>query len=397
MPHKNTRSKSTPRSGRLAPDGRDPSGDYRSPALRGGSADSWADEAQRSGSNLQSHLALGLPGSQQDADNDNDDTTLFRRPGEWVSQLSTLVGHKTPEKLEDLDAPFRRGAPEPASRPQPPAARPRPPRPQPRPQPVAAEPRTPARDSLEPVQGELQRSLRPTRSRRRTALALSLPLFGALGALLVWNTPRAQWPLWKLPNAAITPTAATRSLTFPPRAPEPPVAPVAPPPAAAAPVLEPIVEDVPEEVTAPAPEAKPQKLSPREARRARAAERRARRGGRQSERISFTRQITPLPLTSTKDDDTTVEPEVGAGILQINSRPWARVFVDGRFVGNTPQRSLRLTAGWHRVRLINEPMGMSKSLDIEISAGQTARFIEMLEEDTVAKPWDQSLPPSSKR
>ena len=359
------------------------------------SADSWADEAQRSGSNLQSHLALELPGAQQDADNDNDDTTLFRRPSEWVSQLSTLVGHKTPEKLEDLDAPVRRAPPAPAQRPPPPAARPQPPAARPRPpipQPVAAEPRTPARDSLEPVQGALQRSLHPAGSRRRTALALSLPLFGALVGLLAWNTPRHQWPLWKLPSSASTPAAATRSLTFPARAPEPPAPPVLPPPAAAAPVLEPVVENVPAEVAPAAPEAQPVKLSAREALRARAAARRVRSSSRQSDRISFTRPITPLPLTSTKDDDPPIEPEGGVGILQINSRPWARVLVDGKFVGHTPQRALRLAAGWHRVRLINDPLGMSKSLDVEIRAGQTARFVETLEENAVAQPWDQTLP-----
>jgi PEGA domain len=360
MSYKNTRSNSTTRTSSIPGDG-------------------WAAEAQRSGSSLQQHLALGMPASHQDADNDNDDTTLFRRPGEWVSQLSSLVGRQTPEKWEELDHPFKRSVPAAESVPQPPAARARPPRP------VAAAPR----NSLEPVQaieGGLQRSLRPTTPRRRWALALSLPLFAALGGLLAWNTPRSQWPLWKLPTAKTTTAAATRGLQMPLAA-----APATPPPPAAEPLaaavaaqpepLTPVVEDIPE-VTEPVSQAKP---SPRDARRTRAAARRARRAARSSQRIQFTRNITPLPLTSSADD---AKPSDAAatGTLQINSRPWARVMVDGKFVGHTPQRGLKLAAGWHRIRLINEPLGMSKSLDIEIRAGQTARYVEMLDEDAVAKP-----------
>jgi hypothetical protein len=104
-----------------------------------------------------------------------------------------------------------------------------------------------------------------------------------------------------------------------------------------------------------------------------------------SNRIHFGRPITPLP-EAIPSEEAQPSNDAAAGTLQINSRPWARVLVDGKFVGHTPQRSLKLAAGWHRVRLINEPLGMSKSLDIEIRAGQTARYVEMLDEDAVATP-----------
>jgi hypothetical protein len=69
------------------------------------------------------------------------------------------------------------------------------------------------------------------------------------------------------------------------------------------------------------------------------------------------------------------------GMLRINSRPWARIEVDGRFVGNTPQRALELEPGQHVVKLVNEPMRMSKTLDLTIQTGQTLTRVEMLDED----------------
>jgi hypothetical protein len=58
------------------------------------------------------------------------------------------------------------------------------------------------------------------------------------------------------------------------------------------------------------------------------------------------------------------------GTLRINSRPWAQVFVDGRLVGNTPQPALQLNAGNHQIKLVNQPMGLTKSFSVSIKAGQ---------------------------
>jgi hypothetical protein len=70
----------------------------------------------------------------------------------------------------------------------------------------------------------------------------------------------------------------------------------------------------------------------------------------------------------------------GEGVLRINSRPWAEVFVDGTPVGNTPQTNLRLPAGTHSVELLNRPMSMSKSLRVNIRPGQTeTRVVDLVE------------------
>jgi hypothetical protein len=71
----------------------------------------------------------------------------------------------------------------------------------------------------------------------------------------------------------------------------------------------------------------------------------------------------------------------GAGTLRINSRPWARVMVDNKFVGNTPQRGLKVAAGEHSVKLVNEPLNMSKTFRVVVRDGETVTRVEMLNED----------------
>jgi len=74
------------------------------------------------------------------------------------------------------------------------------------------------------------------------------------------------------------------------------------------------------------------------------------------------------------------KPRGGTGTLRINSRPWARVIVDGKDVGTTPQLGLQLPAGKHRVKLVNEPMAMSKTIRVSIAPGETQTQIVNLAE-----------------
>jgi serine/threonine-protein kinase len=71
---------------------------------------------------------------------------------------------------------------------------------------------------------------------------------------------------------------------------------------------------------------------------------------------------------------------VGEGVLRINSRPWAEIFVDGAPFGNTPQPNLRLPAGAHTIELLNRPMSMNKTLHVVIQPGQTeTRVVNLIE------------------
>lgn len=64
-------------------------------------------------------------------------------------------------------------------------------------------------------------------------------------------------------------------------------------------------------------------------------------------------------------------PASGKGILRVNSRPWAQVFVDGKLMGNTPQMNIQLAPGDHKVKLVNGPMGLTKSISVNVKNGQT--------------------------
>jgi hypothetical protein len=69
------------------------------------------------------------------------------------------------------------------------------------------------------------------------------------------------------------------------------------------------------------------------------------------------------------------------GTLRINSRPWALLFIDGVYVGNTPQPALRLRPGEHSVRLVNTDFGMSRVFTVELGAGETLTRVETLGDD----------------
>jgi hypothetical protein len=59
------------------------------------------------------------------------------------------------------------------------------------------------------------------------------------------------------------------------------------------------------------------------------------------------------------------------GTLRLNTRPWSQVVVDGRPIGNTPQPSLELSAGRHKLLLSNPSLGISKNITVTIKAGET--------------------------
>ncbi len=63
-------------------------------------------------------------------------------------------------------------------------------------------------------------------------------------------------------------------------------------------------------------------------------------------------------------------PAGGKGTLRIGSKPRALVYVDGAKMGWTPRR-LTLSAGRHRITLINNELGKRNSFSVNIGAGKT--------------------------
>lgn len=66
------------------------------------------------------------------------------------------------------------------------------------------------------------------------------------------------------------------------------------------------------------------------------------------------------------------------GTLRVNSRPWSRVIVDGRLIGNTPQMTIPLRVGKHTLNLVNPEFGIDKKETVEIKAGEiTTRVVTL--------------------
>jgi serine/threonine-protein kinase len=63
------------------------------------------------------------------------------------------------------------------------------------------------------------------------------------------------------------------------------------------------------------------------------------------------------------------------GRLDINAVPWARVYVDGQFRGETPVQNLMLRPGRHRLRLVNPKRGLSRELVVRIRPGERLKKV----------------------
>jgi hypothetical protein len=58
------------------------------------------------------------------------------------------------------------------------------------------------------------------------------------------------------------------------------------------------------------------------------------------------------------------------GTLEIKVRGSATVFVDDRELGKTPVKTVTLLEGSHRVRFVNEELGLDQTQTVEIHSGQ---------------------------
>lgn len=67
----------------------------------------------------------------------------------------------------------------------------------------------------------------------------------------------------------------------------------------------------------------------------------------------------------------------GQGTLALSAKPPCKIFVDGRDTGKTtPERALELSAGSHRITLMNNEFGIKESFTVKIKAGEATRAIK---------------------
>jgi hypothetical protein len=87
----------------------------------------------------------------------------------------------------------------------------------------------------------------------------------------------------------------------------------------------------------------------------------------------------PLPAARKADRLAQVEPATGQGTLMISSKPPCEIVIDGTATGlMTPQRSIALPAGRHKVTLVNRENEINRTIAIRITANATEKVIEDL-------------------
>lgn len=64
------------------------------------------------------------------------------------------------------------------------------------------------------------------------------------------------------------------------------------------------------------------------------------------------------------------------GILRINTKPWTKVYVDGKLKGTTPLMKIRLKAGRHKITMLNNGKGIRKTIWVTIPAKGTKTVIK---------------------
>ncbi|HEX3759089.1 MAG TPA: hypothetical protein VHW23_10300, partial [Kofleriaceae bacterium] len=77
--------------------------------------------------------------------------------------------------------------------------------------------------------------------------------------------------------------------------------------------------------------------------------------------------------------DARADAPAGQGTLMISAKPPCEIVIDGRATGlTTPQRSIALAAGSHRITLLNSEKSIRKVVNVQIVANTTAKIIEDL-------------------
>lgn len=69
-----------------------------------------------------------------------------------------------------------------------------------------------------------------------------------------------------------------------------------------------------------------------------------------------------------------LEPLLGT-VEAIQAIPWAKVYLGTRFLGDTPLTDVRLPAGDHRLRFVNEPLGVDKAQTVTVRPGKNPKVI----------------------
>jgi hypothetical protein len=67
------------------------------------------------------------------------------------------------------------------------------------------------------------------------------------------------------------------------------------------------------------------------------------------------------------------------GTLSVTATPWAVVYIDGKKVGNTPLIKHKLSPGKHKVKPVNEDLGVEKTWTVKILKGEETKLVKKLD------------------
>ena len=244
--------------------------------------------------------------------------------------------------------------------------------------------------------------LRPSRSmgtlnieRPEQRPSKSSPLPVALGVVciilavvcmaLILTPPRAGRAPASVEVVHATPTNVVPPKTLPAPTPDVPVteakaplAPATPTVVAATPVPAPAAPAV-AVVAQPAPKARPTTriaqapATRRPARRAPAAAPVARAAPAPIEAPAY---ASPAPAPTAARASVRPTPQAASyGFIELNTRPWSRVYIDGREAGETPLLRYRLKAGRHAITLVNNKFGLRKEMMVRVKGGETKKVV----------------------
>lgn len=71
----------------------------------------------------------------------------------------------------------------------------------------------------------------------------------------------------------------------------------------------------------------------------------------------------------------------GSGKLRVQTRPWSKVFLDGRLLGTTPLTGIEVDAGRHTLKFVNPEFGIEKEIQVTVKDGDTVTKILTLGAD----------------
>jgi tRNA A-37 threonylcarbamoyl transferase component Bud32 len=98
-------------------------------------------------------------------------------------------------------------------------------------------------------------------------------------------------------------------------------------------------------------------------------------------REGYERKIVPAgALGQVATFRTELDPILGT-VEAIQAIPWGQVYFGGRLLGETPLTKVKLPVGEHRLRFVNGPLGVEKTVTVVVHAGSNPKVIVRLAEN----------------